>query len=64
VLENESQGVLDLGPSPERIGGRLNLACLVFLGCLASVHNRLQFGQAVDSRIDAFAARLGAPSPQ
>ena len=64
VAENEPQGVLHLGPSPERIGGRLNLACLVFLACLASVHNRLQFGQTVDSRIDAFAARLGVPIKQ
>jgi hypothetical protein len=62
VADDESHGLLDLSPSPDGIGGGLNLASLVFLGCLASVHNRLQFGQAVDSALDAFAARLGVPS--
>ncbi len=62
VADDESLGLLDLSPSPEGIGGRLHLASLVFLGCLTSVHNRLQFGQAVDSALDAFAARLGVPS--
>jgi hypothetical protein len=59
---DESHGLLDLSPSPDGIGGRLQLASLVFLGCLTSVHNRLQFGQTVDLALDAFAARLGVPS--
>ena len=62
VAEDESNGHLDLSPSPEGIGGGLRVACLVFLGCLTSVHNRLQFGPAVDSALDAFAAQLGVPS--
>jgi hypothetical protein len=61
VAADESHDLLDLSPSPEGIGGRLHLASLVFLGCLTSVHSRLQFGQAVDSALDAFAARLGVP---
>lgn len=62
VAEDESQGYLDLSPSPDGVGGSLHLASLVFLGCLASIHNRLQFGQAVDAAIEAFATRLGVPS--
>ncbi|MBV9123154.1 MAG: hypothetical protein JO112_07345, partial [Planctomycetes bacterium] len=62
VAEDESHGLLDLSPSSDGIGGRLHLASLVFLGCLTSAHNRLQFGQTVDSALDAFAARLGVPT--
>jgi hypothetical protein len=61
-MADESHGLLDLSPSPDGIGGGLRLANLVFLGCLTSVHNRLQFGPAVDSALDAFAGRLGVPS--
>lgn len=64
VADDESHGLLDLSPSPEGIGGGLRIACLVFLGCLTSVHNRLEFGPTVDSSLTAFAARLGVPSDQ
>jgi Family of unknown function (DUF5677) len=62
VADDGSHGRLDLSPSPDNIGRGLRLACLIFLGCLTSVHNRLQFGPTVDSVLDAFAARLGVPS--
>jgi hypothetical protein len=62
VGDDESHGLLDLSPSPDGIGDRLHLASLVFLGCLTSVHNRLRFGLAVDSALDASAARLGVAS--
>jgi hypothetical protein len=62
VADDESHGLLDLSPSSEGIGGGLRMACLVFLGCLTTVHNRLQFGPTLDSVLDAFATRLGVPS--
>lgn len=55
-------GSLDLSPSPAGIGGLLHLACLVFLGSLVGIHNRLKFGDDVDKVLDAFAKRLGVPS--
>jgi hypothetical protein len=62
MADDQSHGLLDLSPSPDSIGVGLRLACLVFLGCLTSLHNRLHFGPTVDSLLDAFAARLGVPS--
>jgi Family of unknown function (DUF5677) len=62
-LEDDGEhGSLDLSPSPVSIGGLLQLACLVFLGALTGIHNRLKFGDAVDKKLDAFAARLGVPT--
>jgi hypothetical protein len=61
VDDGGASGSLDLAPSSADVGGRLRLACLVFLGCLASLNNRLHFGPAFDSAIDAFATRLGVP---
>ena len=62
VADDESHGLLDLSPCPDGIGRGLRVSCLVFLGCLTIVHNRLQFGPTVDSALDAFAVRLCAPS--
>jgi hypothetical protein len=61
VSDDQSHATLSLAPSPDGIGPRLHLATLVFLCCVASLHNRLQLGQAVESRIDDFANRLGVP---
>jgi hypothetical protein len=62
VEDDRMHGSLDLSPSPAGIGGLLRLASLVFLSCLTGIHNRLQFGDQVDSALDAFAARFGVPS--
>jgi hypothetical protein len=61
VSDDLSHCLLALAPAPDEIGPRLHLASLVFLGCVASLHNRLQLGPDVESRIDEFAKRLGVP---
>jgi hypothetical protein len=61
VGDDGTHGSLALAPASEGIGRRLRLACLVFLGCLTTVHNRLQFGDAAESALNAFAKRLGVP---
>ena len=60
VADDEAHGLLELSPSSDGIAGGLRVASLIFLGCLCSVNNRLQFGQ--DAVLDAFAGRLGVPS--
>lgn len=62
VAEDGISGLLDMSPSSDGIGGRLRLACLVFLSCLTSVHNRLQFGSAAETSLNAFTSRLGVVS--
>ena len=59
---DEAHGSLALCPSPADIGGLFRLASLVFLSCLTGTHNRLNFGEAIDKTLGAFAARLGVPS--
>jgi hypothetical protein len=51
-------GSVDLAPSPASIGGLLQLAGLVFLGCLTGIHNRLNFGAQVELALDGFAKRF------
>ena len=58
---DDSGGRLDLAPSPDRIGGLLRLAGLVFLACLTGIHNRLNFGPKVESALNAFAKRFNVP---
>jgi hypothetical protein len=61
VDDDGLHGSLDLAPASEGMGGRLRLACLVFLGCLTTVHNRLRFGSELESALNRFAVRLGVP---
>jgi hypothetical protein len=62
VADDGSHGLLALSPSVDGVDVALRVACLIFLGCLTSVHSRLSFGDTVDSTLDAFASRLGVPS--
>jgi hypothetical protein len=61
-LNDDNRGSLDLSPSPDSIGGLLNIARLVFLGSLVGIHNRLKFGEAVEKKLDGFASRFNEPS--
>jgi hypothetical protein len=54
-------GWLDLAPSPDGVGGLLQLASLVFLACLTGIHNRLNFGAEAESALDGFAKRFNVP---
>jgi hypothetical protein len=56
--DGQSNGSLALAPTSDGMGGLLYLASRLFLGCLASIHNRLQFGPEAELRIGEFEKRL------
>jgi Family of unknown function (DUF5677) len=62
VSNDQLHCLLALSPAPDEIGPRLQLASLIFLGCVASLHNRLRFGPNIESRINEFAKQLGVPA--
>jgi hypothetical protein len=59
IADDKPEGWLDLTPSWEGIDRELDLASSIFLGCLAAVHNRLDFGPEAEDALNALAARLG-----
>jgi hypothetical protein len=55
---DDDGGRMYLAPSAADIGDLLQLAGLVFLGCLTSIHHRLKFGPEAASALNAFAERF------